>query len=775
MLEAGWRLPVVAGLACGLGLAPFLQVNGGPLRPLLAAVLVVVSIAGRGRSHLPAAITIMLVATLAGLSVGSLRLETIDRAAFEPPTSGERTEVRLSGFVEAEPSRSRGMIRFRLSTGKGRLMVESPDPGAENLPGPGDGILAVGTVGRPPDWYRSIVDRHGLKAILKARYLAPTSDSRTGLTGLIDRMRARAERALHRGMPARETALARGFVLGQDAAIDARTTADFRASGLSHLLAVSGQNVVLLGLLAWPVLALVGAGPQARRFWTVLLILIYVPLAGGGASIQRAGVMGIAILAAATAGRASSRLWALALAVAVTLGLDPRACLDPGWQLSFAAVIGITLFANPLRIRIEGLTGTSGWRRILAEGLAVTLAASAATAPLIAFHFGRLPVGTVAANLVVLPAVAPAMWLGMISAAVGQIWSGLALPFNLLNSVVLAMIAQVAAWFGRPDWAEAGVETGPVGLLVMTAGVLIGGLLLLRLWKPPADDPAGTQRGRKRRRAAMVTAAAGLILVLVFSWSGSNRRSLSDPPAGGVRVEFLDVGQGDAILIRPAGRPPVLIDGGPPGGDLRGALDSAGANHLGATLLTHPDLDHYGGLFDLFPGVETDRLLFDSAPADLIAAARSAGTVPIRVGEGVRLSLGSGVGLTLLWPPPAPPSGSDQDPNARSIGALFSWQDFRMYLPGDGEAEAVPVDPGPIDLLKVAHHGSADSGLPGLLGRDRPRIAVIQVGKDNGYGHPTRETLGELSDAGIRIYRTDRDGTVSLVLDRSGYRIETGH
>lgn len=736
-------------------------------------------------------------AALAGLFLGNLRIAAIDGKALDPPpppanrpaaglgevTAGISARARIpdqpvafSGFVEAEPSRSRGVIRFRFATPSGRAMVEARDPGTDRLPATGEGLTVHGSARRPPGWYRPVMDRHGLRTLIRADRMIANGARRGGLTGLIDRMRDRAASALTVAMPKRESALARGFVLGQDAAIDARTTADFRASGLSHLLAVSGQNVVLLGLLAWPILALAGAGIETRRLWTVLLILIYIPLAGSEPSIQRAGVMGIAVLAAATAGRAGSRLWVLAVAAAVTLWLDPRAGLDPGWQLSFAAVIGIAAGAGPLRERLSPAVGGDGLRGALLEGTAVTLAASIATAPLIAFHFGRLPIGTVAANLAVLPAVAPAMWLGMISAAVGQVWPVLAAPFNLVNSPVLGMIAQVAAWLGRPGWAEAELELGPAGLAAVT-GATVGGLLLLfRFWKAPdIDAPETPVRRRSRRRAALgflALAVAGLIAGTHLA--GTDRRPLGDPEPGGARIELLDVGQGDAILIRPYGSLPVLIDGGPPGGDLTGAMTSAGVDRLSAVLLTHPDLDHYGGLFDLFGRLQVDRFLFDAAPGKLIAAARSAGAVISRVGQGARLRPGGRMRLDVLWPPRDRRAGATDDPNDRSLGALLSLGKFRMYLPGDGEAESVPVDPGPLDVLKVAHHGSADEGLDRLLQSSRPRVALIGVGADNPYGHPTAETLTALGDAGAGIYRTDRDGTVSVVLEPAGFRIESG-
>lgn len=754
---------------------------------MIACALAILLIARRGRATVPAALGILIVAALAGLTIGGARLTAIDSRALPLPDPGP---VTLAGFVESEPGRSRGVIRFPIVTPRGRVMVEAADPGPGRIPSQGDGVVAAGRLGPPPDWYRPVTDRLGLRVMLRADRIGPSGARRTGITGLIDRMRERAEAGLARGMGSRESALARGFVLGQDAAIDDRTVEDFRRSGLAHLLAVSGQNIVLLGLLAVPVLALAGIGPDGRLAWIAGLIALYVPLAGGGASIQRAGAMGLAGLAAAAAGRAASRAWAVAVAAAATLALDPRVPADVGWQLSFAAVIGIMALAAPIRDRLAGILGDGGWQRSLADGAAVTVAASLATAPLIAFHFERLPVGTVAANLAALPAVAPAMWLGMAAAALGQVSATLALPLNLVNSMLLAYVARVASWFGRPAWATVELDlNGPIGLAAATGALVAALALAARLWPHPAT--AWTRRPGARAIPPALRPAAAALLTVALAWLvlagpfDGARRDLPDPPPGGARVDLIDVGQGDAILIRAAGADPVLIDGGPPGGDLAGALDSAGVDRLAAVVLTHPDLDHFGGLLDLFGRFRADRLLFDAAPRTLLAAARRAGTTPARVARGDRLALGGDLTLELLWPPPREPAGPGTDPgapaeagedaNLRSVGALLRWRRFRMYLPGDGEAEAVPVDPGPLDVLKVAHHGSDDAGLPALLARSRPALAVIPVGAGNPFGHPTRETVAALAAAGARVLRTDRDGTVSIVLPRRGpARIETG-
>ena len=258
-----------------------------------------------------------------------------------------------------------------------------------------------------------------------------TGGRRGGLAGQLDRMRELAERGVNAGMSRGDGALARGMVLGQDEAIDEGVRQDFRDSGLAHLLAVSGQNVMLLAALALPLLAAAGMGPRGRGAALLMLIAVYVPLAGAGPSLQRAGVMGAAGIAAMTLSRPASRWYALCLAAAVTLALNPRACGDPGWQLSFAAVAGILILGPPLRRALGWLGGGgaviaeagvgAGLVDGLAEGGALTISATVATAPLLAHHFDAVSLAALPANLLALPAVAPAMWLGMLKAALGQL------------------------------------------------------------------------------------------------------------------------------------------------------------------------------------------------------------------------------------------------------------------------------------------------------------------------------------------------------------------
>ncbi len=511
-----------------------------------------------------------------------------------------------------------------------------------------------------------------------------------------DQIRARAERALGSGMPAREAALARGFVLGEDERIDPTTSEDFRRAGLSHLLAVSGQNVALLALLAMPLLALLGMPLRTRLLWIVAAIVVYVPLAGAGPSIVRAGVMGALILLATFAGRRASRLYALAIAAILTLAIDPRIGADVGWQLSFAAVLGILAIAQPLRRVVARRLGPGGLRGALAEGVAVTIAATLATAPLIAFHFGELSTVSLLANLLALPAVAPAMWLGMLSSIGAQVPGFPAAVPNAIAAPLLAYIASVAAWCGRPRWAMLEVDLGMAGLLVsyVALAAAVAGLpALLRRRRLAAlrrsRSPAAPRRNAPRllggRKAlhlcgtgwalAAVALVAALTLAYVVASGGKGR---SPAPRAGLRVSVLDVGQGDAILLRPAAAAPVLIDGGPPGDDLLAKLEAAGVRSLGLAVVTHEQSDHAAGIEELlerhFP---IGRVLYARLGRGLRGEAASAGAGPVRVAAGDTIRAGR-LRLSVLWPPPElldrPLAGAD--PNTQAVVLLARWRWF---------------------------------------------------------------------------------------------------
>ncbi len=698
-----------------------------------------------------------------GVALGSARVAAIDAGALRGAAGAP---VELRGTVVGFPRADAEGWAADVETASGRVLARTGDP---EVLEPGAVIELRGRLAEPAPWIAARLRVRGVAMVVECERIEVVG-RRGGPAGRIDRIRDRAEDALGRGLPARLSALARGFVLGQDERIDPATREDFRRSGLAHLLAVSGQNVILLCLLAWPLLAIAGLTLRARLLALIGLIALYVPLTGAGPSIQRAGLMGAAGLVAALGSRPASRCYALLLAAAVTLALNPRAAADVGWQLSFAAVAGIFLWSSRIGALLAGGTGRRSPRRAVADGIAMTIAATVATAPLVAHHFDAVQIAALPANVAALPAVAPAMWLGMLAGLAGQLPAIPVEPLNWLNSLCLAYIAQVARWFGAPGWAQLDAGLGRPGDVAAVYALLIV-LCELALATAARRRGLGPRSGRRLPwRVALAAAAAAAPLAVVPALLPGPGGT--EPHPSDLIVRALDVGQGDAILLDPPAGDPVLVDTGPAGTGLPSRLRELGVDSLAAVVITHDQSDHAGGLAELVRTVPVRRVALGMPSSRLRALALGAGTDTLALAEGGELVFGE-LRLTALWPPRALASAPSEDPNARSLVLVAEWRHFSALLTGDAEAEAVPLDPGPVDVFKVAHHGSADEGLTGLLERTAPKLALISVG-ENGYGHPAPGTLAALERHGVAVMRTDRSGEVVIEAGAAGWSVAGG-
>jgi competence protein ComEC len=522
-------------------------------------------------------------------------------------------------------------------------------------------------------------------------------------------------------------------------------------------------------------LVLLGLGPRARVAAVGALVAIYVPLAGAGPSLQRAGAMGAAGLAAAAAGRPASRWYALLLAAAATLVVNPRVSGDPGWQLSFAAVVGIALLVPGLRGGLRWLPGP------LAEGAAITIAATLATAPLLAHHFGAVQLVALPANLAALPVVAPIMWLGMLQAALGALGGpGLlaARGLGALNGLLLAYLRAVARWFGDAPHSQAALELHSPLAVAAAYGVLAA--IALAVWVAarrldsyaPAWAAAWRRQPQPRRLALVALAVCALVL---GGWSATA------PPAPPRRltVSFLDVGQGDATLIQDPSGAAVLFDGGPPEARVARLIRNLGVKRLSLVVATHQSRDHQGGLHEVlrrFPvglfldgGDRTSDPDFRGLEAE--ADARGIRRIAARAGELLRAG---GLTVQVLSPPPRGPGPPPENPNQRAVVAIVREGGFSLFLSADAESPSLlPLELPHVTAMKVPHHGSADPGLPQVLARLTPQVAAIEVGAHNLYGHPRPSTLAALKTAVPHVYRTDRDGTIQLTLNAGRLAIST--
>lgn len=746
------RLVAMAAAIAGLLLATVAEVQ--PTAALVSALPgIALTVASRGQAARTAGIA--AAAACIGIGLGVARVDAIDSGALiDRP--GKRLHLR--GHVASVPREAGGRVRVRVHTPRGRVEVDAVGR-AEDLR-VGREVAVAGRLVPPSPARAAMLRRNGAAMVLKGERLRLTGARRGGLSGAVDRVRDRAEASLARAMPPREKALVAGMVLGQDDRIDAGTIDDFKRSGLAHLLAVSGQNIMLLAALAMPLLGLAGV-PLRARLWSVLaLIAIYVPLTGAGAPIQRAGIMGAAGVIAAMAGRPRVRWYAVLIAALGTLALNPRAGSDVGWQLSFAAVGGILLWSRPLAVALARRLGGGHWQRGLAEGAAMTISATVATAPLMAHHFEAFSISSLVANLLALPAVAPLMWLGMLASFIGQFPATGALldVINPFTAVLGAFIAQVARWLGPPSWAMVPVGM-PAGLVAAVYAATVAAWWIAR---GVGGRRRGLSRASRRRRSGRVVIAAAATAVLLVAGSlvpgGSDDGRASRPD---LIVRVIDVGQGDAILLDPRGADPVLIDTGPPGARISDKLRSLGVRRLAAVAITHDELDHSGALPAVLATARPAQLLHADAKRQTLSHAAAAGARSVRLAAGDVVRAGA-LRLEVVWPEPGTEPVEGASPNDRSLVIIARHREFSMLLTGDAEAEAVPLNPGPIDVLKVSHHGSRDEGLPSLLDTSSPALAVISSGRRNRFGHPSPEVLGELARRTIPTMRTDTHGTVTI-------------
>jgi len=791
-----WHVSVGA-LAAGLALAQL----EAPLSLAAAAIMLACLACARA----PVLAVIAAAMLIAGSAAGAARLDALDHASTRVG-DGRSVSVRAHVLTRARPSAFGASAEARIASGAlvgTHVLLRFDGRGGSALPGRaaiGDDLSLAGRLRRPatnPDAsfdFAAHLRRRGIAAELLVERVRLSGARRGGIAGALDSLRRRAETAVAAGLPEAEAALVLGMVLGEDEEIDTSTRDDWRDAGLSHLLAVSGQNVMLLMALALPMLVAAGLGPRGRGLALLCLVALYVPLAGAGPSLQRAGVMGAAGIAAMTLSRPSSRWYALLLAAAVTLAMNPRACGEPGWQLSFVAVAGILMAGRPLAAWLRRMAEELSPQRHaalphalrdgLCEGVAITVAATLATAPLLAYHFGSVPLAGLAANLLALPAVAPAMWLGMVKAALGV--ASPVVPAaeelaELLGPLTRVPIAYLDALAERCATLPGGSLRLPLHspASVLAAYAAITALLYaprLISIRPPrrarsgALELAASWRRSPRSLRAAVSALVTALLMLAAA-------AVLAPPAppDALTVRFLDIGQGDATLIQDGAGAAALFDGGPPEARVYRHLHAAGVRRLDLMVATHQSRDHQGGLAEVVERIPTSLLLENSDGTKdrdfrrLLAGADAHGIRRLRAQAGQHLRVGR-LDIEVLSPAPLPPgTPRPQDPNPRGVAAIVSVGDFDLWLSADAESDAIlPLALRPVEAMKVSHHGSADQGLPEVLERLRPRLAAIEVGAGNSYGHPTPETLAALRAAVPHVYRTDRDGTVTLTV-RDGH------
>jgi competence protein ComEC len=600
------------------------------------------------------------------------------------------------------------------------------------------------------------------------------------------RLRVRASRRLADRLPADVRPTARALLLAERDELPAEVRRRFADAGLAHLLAISGMHV---GILAAVVLALVStlAPGRIRPIVAAGLVGAYVLVIGAPAPAARAGLLFGGWAWGRSRGRPLRPGDLIGAAALVALVSRPALLVEPGFQLSFAGFGGVALGGSAVAPRRAGPGGRRAPRsasRNAGRRLAVLAAAGTgaflATAPIAAAHFGRVAPVSILSHFAGTPLVGLAV---------------VGLCASMLPGFAAGIGADAATWAIRVLHSAAGAladlpgahgDAAPPDLVHWLAWA--AGWVAVARW-------SGT--GRPIR--ALVPAAVAVFLLLSGPAVGRLR------PPGPVLLCTLAVGQGDAALLRTPARRWIVFDGGPasaPGAGretLSSGLLRRRARSVALAVLSHPDLDHLGGLETVLAEMPVGGLLDSGDPlprpayARLLATLDARGIPWVEGRAGTRLVV-DGVDLLVLGPPARGGPGARTEPgplpgagtgagrpapgaaNATSLVVRVAVGGFRYLNTGDATREeeaallrAWPAESLRADLLKVGHHGSRTSTSSAWLGAVRPALAVISAGPGNRYGHPHAEVLRELARSGVAdVWRTDHDGTLCVEVEPDG-------
>jgi len=745
-----------------------------------------------------------LVAVLGGIACYQWRVNE--------PTLPERGFAEIQAEVERDPELDGGKATLRLTAHKikgdsgwedtsGKLLVHTYEYSTEySTYSQGDLVRVAGELeplsGIGSQDYRDYLERSGFRATMSS----PQVESME--SGWIGSARSRLSDSLARALPEPENSVAQALAVGirshipdKDEEAQGTFSEDslydsFRRSGTSHLLAVSGLHVAILGMAVLSAAAWV-FGRQRPTYLIIALLAVwlYALLTGMRPPAFRAAIMFSLFLAALWVGRPRSAVPSLVLAAAIMTGVAPLLLWDVSFQLSVTAVAGVMVLGPSLVGTWEAASPVRGWMgrgfHHAGQVMMLSLAATIAVYPLIVYYFGSIPLVGASATFCALPALPPAIVTALITAVLGLFAPTLATATGCVAWLFLRYLIEVVQSFAALPFASHDVGQASGAVVWGCYAVLIA-FVSRRRWRPVvaglgrwvgaglARAPGILHHPPKKWVMVSIGVAAVLVWLAVLSMPDNN-----------LEVRFLDVGQGDSVLVRTPSGVQVLVDGGPDQDSVCLELGESLPFHdrdLDLVILTHPDSDHVGGLVEVLRRYEVGRVLeagvdsSNTAYQEWLSLVDQKGIERTMAVAGQRIDLGDGVTMQVLHPPEELMKDTESDVNNNSVVIRLLWKEVSFLLTGDiyEEAEWDILYRGHVldtTVLKVAHHGSATSSCAHFVAAADPQAAVICVGTDNTFGHPDDETLARLGS--IPVYRTDEDGTITFTTDGERLWVET--
>lgn len=633
---------------------------------------------------------------------------------------------------------------------------------------PGDNICLQGELKRPkapgnpgqfdfPAFlgHQGIYYNLTVKGHQDAVMLGPGKGPKQGLYSF----RARAEALCRQALPAQEASILLGMLLGGRAGMEDSQYLDFQKTGIIHLFSVGGLHVSFLLLLVEWLHSLFGASRRTKLASGVAVLIIYATMIGWPAPVVRAVIMAVLCMVAFYSGREGNMLNFLAMAGIVLLLLDPHNLFSLSFQLTLMATWGL-IYLFPLLRKCWPANS------LCKDLLLLPLAAELAVLPMVAYHFNLFSPISIITNIFITYLAGGAVILGFCAFLLAPLLPSLAVlaffPAGMCIEAILFIVGKLHVLPGAYWW----VASPAVVLMIIYYGGL--GLLCLGL------------KTQIRRQTLL-----GMILLIVFI--GRLLLPAGFFERGYLELAFIDVGQGDSILIKSPGGRFLLVDGG--GSHLFDVgtktvlpyLHYRGIRHLDMIINTHPDIDHLQGLESVARDMDFDYLGIpvslqtrpEYQPLKEAAARTGARLVPLSGGQ--RLLWEEGLDIRILHPEPGTNKGADI--NGQSVVLEVRFQNFSALLCGDVTAQALSqfMDEAesPATLVKIPHHGSKGSWSKEFYEHVRPSLAVISAGEDNPFGHPAALVIEGLEQAGTKIMRTDHDGAVIVKSDGRNWTVTT--
>jgi competence protein ComEC len=653
----------------------------------------------------------------------------------------------------------------------------------------GDSVQVTGNLAEPPQFdefnYRGYLANQEIFVVMTYLEIEVT-EKNTGFSpmGWIYAARNSLAEKLAQILPEPQASLAQGILLGLRGNIPQSLKDDFARTGTSHILAISGQNLsIIAGILVSIGIWLFGRRHYIYIWLALAIIVFYTVLTGLSAPVVRASIMAGLFLTAELLGRQKSAFTGIAFAAAVMIGISPIILRDASFQLSFLAMAGLIFMAPFLQNLTRKAVGvTLGEENtpvkatnIVLDSLMVSLASVIAVWPVIAYYFDIVSLVAPLATLLALPVFTGIIMVSAVASLSGLVFLPLAQVIGWVDWLFLTYFLWVVKAFAL--WPASYFKTSVIDgtFNIVYYAVLIAVILLIANRKKVLlvftrgfeNTVAFVAKLKIKRIVAPLAIIAVLLGVTFFTL-----------PDDDLQVSFLDVGQGDAILIQ-RGSQQVLINGGPSPQAINLELGKRMPfwdRTIELVVSTHPDADHLAGLEEVLrrynvgqvmvSGMTADTALYDEWTQSL--ADKKISSLPAQAGQWI--TLGDGIEIEVLNPAVPFQFADDADDNGVVLRVTMGKVSFLLTADISGAGEfALIADRADLQstMLKVAHHGSAYATTAEFLDVVQPQIAVISVGRDNLYGHPTVEALDRLNAKvnGQYIYRTDEMGTIEFITD----------